>query len=350
MSLKKIGKTFFRIKQKDPGQIRQAVLLVEGGFILPNNFVLIVRNVKEKFQNARITVLTFEERVTLLREYFPEIEFITPRSKNKRFGLYMELWKTISRKFDFIVLSALDIVPLILSLGCAKARVLLHNRWFEWYQVRQRTAGDVLRGVRSTDSQRRNKNYSLKDILKSIGRLFVLVRHLNDDTEIATDILMLDNGYTPVDHLLAAIRSCEETFIKPKITLITFQARQQCIIDHFPKVRLYTAGEKANSAALVGQLFGLRNQRFNTILLTTLDMMPIVFAKGFTTANVLLYNQWHQWWGIELKDMKEYLVDVFRFLILIPVMAYLLVASGIILLRTFIRLRFLTMRHLWKLT
>ena len=56
-NLKKVGRFFVSLKEKSECQICQRVLLVDGSFILPNNFALIIRSVKNKFKNAKLPYL-----------------------------------------------------------------------------------------------------------------------------------------------------------------------------------------------------------------------------------------------------------------------------------------------------
>ena len=48
--LKQIGKSLVIMRQEREGDIRQSVLLVDGSFILPNNFVLIIKGLRENLE------------------------------------------------------------------------------------------------------------------------------------------------------------------------------------------------------------------------------------------------------------------------------------------------------------
>lgn len=71
--LKKINKVFFELQQKNEEDIHQSILLIDGSFILPNNFVLIIKDIKEKFKNANLVVLAFKDKEELIKDNFPDI-------------------------------------------------------------------------------------------------------------------------------------------------------------------------------------------------------------------------------------------------------------------------------------
>ena len=74
---KKTGRFFFDLKQKNEKEIRQSILLVDGNFILLNNLALIIKDVREKFKNANLTVLTFKDKEGFIRDNFPDVEIRT---------------------------------------------------------------------------------------------------------------------------------------------------------------------------------------------------------------------------------------------------------------------------------
>ena len=211
---KVIGKLFVGLTQKEIPQIRQSVLLIDGSFISVNNFSLIARGVKGKFRNANLTVLTFQDKKEYLKDNFPDAEIIILDDKIvvKRHELSVQLLRLVfKRRFDFVVLSSLDILILTVSLFFSRCPVFLYNRWFEWYQVRFWTLRDILRGVKSADNNRRKINRSLKDIVKSMGRIFVILTEVSEKS-VECPILIEDNGYTNIEHVLTAVKRAREIF------------------------------------------------------------------------------------------------------------------------------------------
>lgn len=351
--LKKISKIFIVLKQKEEKDIRQSILLVDGNFILPNNFVLILKDVKEKFQNAKIAVLTFEDKKEFLRDIFPDIEIVAPDPKigigRPRF--YIQLLRLLRKNYKFIILASLDIIPAGLCLFFSDSTIFLHNKWLEWYQLRAKNITDIFRRTKSTDKNRRKRNNGIIDILKSFGRKFIILQDI-DKVKIKTNILITDNGYTPIDHVLTAVRRAEATFINPDITILTFMMRKGNFNNIFPHLKVVIASNLISSRKLAWQIYRLRKYRFDYIVLTTLDILPVMVALGFTIAKTLLYNKWQQWWSLEFKNIKGCSKDLMKIILAVPLVIYLLIVSGIILLRTFLRAWFINLNttHLEKQT
>lgn len=337
---KKIGKSFFVLSQKNEQDIRQSVLLVDGRNILPNNFVLIIKGVKNKFKNARLVIITFPDKKELLKESFPDAQIIVPRDKLKtaKYQLAIEMFLSLRRKYNFIILSSLDISLLFVSLFFGRCQVFLHNKWLEWYKIRGRTLFDILRGARSADINRVKKKKDIKQILKSFGRCFLILDNVNEK-ELECRILIEDNGYTEIGHIDNVIQRAENIFINCGITILTYPRRQAHFINRFPEIKPVIVEAENNKYALAVEMLRLSKNKYDYVILTTLDILPILSSFLFLRAKVLLYNRWHQWWSLDIRSITGYLRPVFRFLAMVPVFIYLLITTGGILLRTAFRLR-----------
>ena len=130
-------------------------------------------------------------------------------------------------------MSSLDISLLFVALVFLRKPVFLHNRWLEWYRIRFRTLGDVLRGIKSADINHRKLNRGLKNALKSFGRFFVILVNVKEE-DIKHPVLVEDNGYTDIGHVSTAVRKAGESFINPDITVLTFKAREHYFANMFP--------------------------------------------------------------------------------------------------------------------
>lgn len=342
---KKAGKFFFDLKQKNEKDIRQSILLVDGSFILPNNFALIIKDVREKFKNANLTVLTLKDKEGFIRDNFPDVEIIVPenRIKPKRCRLPIQLLLLLRKNFKFIVLSSLDISPVLISLIFSRCPILLHNRWLEWYILRQRTLSDVSHGAKSADRNRRIINKGIKDVIRSFGRILVILCEVKEEN-IKSRILIQDNGYTEIGYILTAVQKIGEIFINPDITLLTIAERKQHFINSFPQMKLVAVGENNNRNSLAGQMYRMRKDKFNYVVLTTLDIAPILISFLFFRAEVLLYNRWHQWWSLRFRNILGYFKEILTFLVTIPVFIYLLITAILILLRTGFRLGLINLK------
>ena len=343
--LKKIGRIFVVLSRKYEKDLRQSILLVDGGFILPNNFALIIKGVRKRFTNANLTVLTFQDKKEFVKDNFPDVEVIVPgdRVKLKRYQLATQLLFLLRRGFDFVILSSLDISVASISLIFAGCPIFLHNRWMGWFRIRQRTLSDILRGVRGTDRNRRRRNNGIKDVIKSAGRIFVILRDIKEE-DINNRILIVDNGYTGIGHVLTAVKRAEEIFINPDITVLTFAQRKQDFINNFPNLKIAEIKESKNRYRLAKQMYRLRKHKFNCVILTTLDISPIVVSFLFIRRRVLLYNRWHQWWSLDFGNMGGYFKRVLALLVMIPVFIYLLIAAGLILFRTNFKLALMKLK------
>lgn len=340
--LKKIGKSFVGLRQITENDIRQSVLLVDGSFILPNNFALIIRGVRQKFKNAKIVVLTFREKKDFLKKNFPDIELVVPKTifKLRKHRLAWQLLiLLIKRRFRFVVLSSLDISLLVISLLLNPASLLLHNRWLEWYRIRPRTILDLLKRVKSTDINRRKYNRGLKDVVKSLGRIFVVFQYVKDK-DITSRVLLEDNRHSELGYVLTALRRAEEIIINPDITILTFHSRKEHFKNIPNSVKTVILDDSSNRLGLAYNIYRMRKNRFNFILLTSLDISPVAVSFFFFQARIMLYNKFHQWWSLRLKNIFDYLVEFTRLIMIIPLYVYLFAAGGSIILLVKLRLLF----------
>jgi hypothetical protein len=337
--IKKLGRCFIALTPTDENKLRQSVLLIEGSFILPNNFALIIRNTKEKFKNARLVVLAFKEKKEFIQDNFPDVELIIPeeKAKLKKYRLAIKLFFLLCRRFSFVVLSSLDISTLVVALIFGRCPIYLHNRWLEWYRIRQRTLLDILCRRQSADAEQRIRHKGIKVLLKSLGRMFVILTQVNDK-DLKSRILIVDNGYTEIGPVLTAIKKAESNFVNPKLTILTLSKRKEDLLNNFPYLKEDIIGQNNRGFSLGWGILRMGNYQFTHILLTALDIWPILSAFLYRKAKILLYNQWHQWWTLKPRNIFGYIREILVFLVMIPVFIYLSIASIFILLRTNIRL------------
>lgn len=345
--LNKIGKIFIELNQKCEDDIRQSVLIVEGSLLLPNNFALIIKGAKKKFVNAKIVVLTFKDKAGFIKDNFPDVVTVVPEDslKPKKYQLAIKLFYLLRNRFDFIVLSSLDISLILVISLFARCPIYLHNRWMEWYRVRKTTLADLFRKPNKADKNRRRVDRTLKDVLKSLGRFFVIICDFKEE-DIGCRILIEDNGYTEVGHVLTAVRRAQELFINPDITILTFARRKQDFTYNFSDKKLVIIGENSHRYSLAMHMLKMHGQKIDYVILTALDTSTIIISCLFFKAKILLYNRWHQWWSLRFRNLFGYLKWVLVITAMIPVYLYLLVMSGIILARTAFRLKLSTDKRL----
>ena len=147
---------------------------------------------------------------------------------------------------------------------------------------------------------------------------------------------------------MTAVRKIGEIFINPDITLLTLAERKQDFINAFAQMKLVVVGESNNRNSLASQMYRMRKDKFNYVVLTALDIIPILISFLFFRVKVLLYNRWHQWWSLRFRNIWGDLREILTFLVMIPVFIYLLITASLILLRTGFRLILINLRSSLK--
>lgn len=338
--LSNLGKIFVVLDQKQERDIRQSVLLVDGSSILHNNFALIIKGVKEKFKNADLSVLTFKDKEGFLKENFPGVGIIISENKGvmSKYRLAIKLFSLLKKKYSFIILSSLDISPVFVSMVFGKQPVFLHNRWFEWYRVRRRTFLDILLRSDSADKKnRRKRNRGAQDVIKSIGRSFIILSNLYRE-DINTPVLVVDDGRGELGYITTAARKAKAVFINPDISVITFPGREHYFTEIVPAERVFAVKNHERKFSLAMQIYRMRKAGFKRIVLTSLSISPILAALLFIKSEFFLYNKWHEWWRLSFRTIYGYIRAALRFLYDTVIFIYLLIACGFILLRTYCRL------------
>jgi len=335
--LNSVGKFFIVLTKTNEQEIRQTVLLVDGSFILPNNFTLIIKGVREKFKNANITVLTFREKEGFIKDNFQDIEVITSgNGVIRKYQLAIKLFSLLRRKYAFIVLSSLDVSLLLVTMLFARQAVFLHNRWFEWYRIRYRTFLDVFLRTKSVDKNHRKINHGFSDRLKSLGRFFIILSQVQEEN-ISQSVLVIDDGQGEIGYISTAVRKALVNFINPNMSVLTFIGRKHYFTGLFPGIKVFTVKDSNTEYGLAMQMYRMRKSMFSHIVLTNLDILPIFVSFLFMHGNTLLYNKWHEWWSLFFRSLYGYIKGVFVFIYSVFIFIYLLIVSGYILLRIGVR-------------
>lgn len=339
VNLKGLGRLFTELRERREEDVRQTVLLVDGNFILPNNFALILKAVKEKCRNAKLAVLAFGDKRQFIKDNFPDVEVIAPsgRALFRRYRLASTFYFLLRRNFQAVVISSLDISVLTVALLACRSPLFLHNRWFEWYRVRPRTVSDLLLGVRTVDRPGQRRRTGLRGALKKFGRSFVVLEGLSD-SDLRSSVLLVDNGHTEIEHVVAAARRTESLFMNCDLTVLTLPQRKGKLTQDLPGSHIVVARGAGSRYALALEAYAMRRQRFYRVILTSLDITPVAVVLLWLDRTPFLYNRWHQWWSLRPRGPASYLRLIGKTLIVIPLYLYLLAASGLILFKTALRL------------
>jgi hypothetical protein len=188
----------------------------------------------------------------------------------------------------------------------------------------------------------------MKKLIKNFGRMFIVLNFKNYEI-INSTALIIDNDRISKEHLNSLLWNCRKNFANTHIVLLTFEHRRKYIGEEFNnEVELFYPHEQiwAKKYQIAIQMFKERNRDFDYIILTSLDITPIIVALFFTRAQVWLFNQRNQWWSLRQRTVGD--------LIKIPTMLiwfifigarntifflYLLLSVGFFWLRKFLHLK-----------
>lgn len=175
--------------------------------------------------------------------------------------------------------------------------------------------------------------------VKKFFRNFVGLTQAGDDlvAQAGGNVLVVDNGYASLSHLDEALgkikRGCGSNV---KISVITFIQRNDFIMNRFPEAGVIIVRPCfLRRYALANEMLRARRMRHDFIVVLSLDVSPLL-AAVFMKGKVLLFNQWHQWWRLDVKSPFEIFVypvklffDFFIFLYLFIAVAVIFIKSGV---------------------
>lgn len=145
---------------------------------------------------------------------------------------------------------------------------------------------------------------SIKKSIKAFGRLFIALKQV-DERIIQESVLIVDNGYCKIAGMDTAIQKIQYCFPKAGITVLSFaEERRSHLQKEFPALQFILPPNNAwlRRYQIALQMISMRQKKFDFIVLFSLDITPLVAALGFFKANIVLCNQWGQWWHIRLRD------------------------------------------------
>lgn len=147
---------------------------------------------------------------------------------------------------------------------------------------------------------------NIKKTVKKFGRLFIDLKQENEEI-IAQSLLIVDNGYSWLGHLVSAIRMARNYFPKAKLSVITSPERKAVLQKDFPSLDYVFPSEeiRIRKYRIALQMLRMRKEKYDLILLFSLDVTPLVASLTFFKSRVILYNQWSQWWSLRLRNINE---------------------------------------------
>lgn len=141
--LKRIGLFFVLLKTDDEQALVHNILIIDDGLVA-GQFIYAARRIKEDLPYARVTVLTALKRNEPEEE--SSINGIIRADKFwiKKYRLSRHMLRLKDSNYDYVVLLSLAIAPVIISVLFMKGRVLLNNRWHQWWTINFKPAGYYL--------------------------------------------------------------------------------------------------------------------------------------------------------------------------------------------------------------
>ena len=340
--IKRIGKSFFNLRQENERVIGQSVLIVDNGYSWLGHVDSAIKRIQNYFPKAEISVLTFSERKSNLEKDFPSVKFILPSQRVilKRYQIALQMLKIGKKRYDFIVLFSLDTTPLIVALIFFKSKVVLYNQWGQWWSLRFRRIEETFK----ITYVKKKTRFNFKNLLKRIGLFFLLLER-KDEEILKHSILVIDNGYAPFGHIGYAIQQIKKLLPQAKISVLALEQRRE-LKDNFPDLEIIKPDKcLIKRYRIARHMLRLRKNRYDYIILLSLDITPIFASILFMNSRVLLYNQWHQWWSLKPKSIWGNCMAIPRFTYNIIIFVYLLISvSWIFLKRSFNLFRFNLLR------
>jgi len=147
----------------------------------------------------------------------------------------------------------------------------------------------------------------IRNIVKKAGRLFVSLHFRN--YEILDRIaLLIDHEAISKEHLNLLLENTKKNFPYTHMVLLSYESRREYLGDVLSEVEIKFVPERiwTKGVFLLVALWGLRKRNFDFIVLPRLDILPLVYALFLTRAEVLLYNQYNQWWKVRQRTLGDW--------------------------------------------
>lgn len=332
--IKRLAKKLFRLREVDQSIFREVVLIVDSQQTALEAQKICLKEVQKNYPKADITVLTFMDRVGYWQNQFPDIEFIVPSQKYfpARYSIAIAMTIQLYRKPKLIILSSLAISVLSVALMFSSGKIVLYNRWQQWWYIRKKRLTEMF----TTYYKQKNQSFSLTNIIKRFGLCFIVLEK-KDSSLIRQSILFIDNGYAEKEQIEKAVACARENYPYARQSLLLSTQRVD-IADKIKDVNLvHTPTFFVKRYAIARHMLRLRHFAYDYIFLLSLDATPIIATTFFNKKQVYLYNKYRQLWLIRPKHLKEYAwsivlrtIDLFLFIWLLFINLWVLIRRHII--------------------
>ncbi len=137
--LKNIGLFLVLLRREDEKALGRSILIVDNGYALFGEIAYPIQQIKSYLPHSKISVLTLEQRQDL-KNIFPDLDFIKPgRCLIRQYSIARHMLRLRNNGYDYIVLLSLDITPIIISILFVNSKVILCNRWHQWWSLKPKS-------------------------------------------------------------------------------------------------------------------------------------------------------------------------------------------------------------------
>lgn len=165
----------------------------------------------------------------------------------------------------------------------------------------------------------------IKKIIKTIGKGFVILNQENGSF-VGQSILIVDNGYALFEQINCAVKQIKDMLPMSRVSVLALDNREG-LKDNFQDIEIIQTGKCIiKRYGIARHMIRLRKNRYDHVILLSLDITPIIASILFMNSNALLYNKWHQWWSLKPKAVTSYWVAIPRFIFNCIIFAYLLIS------------------------
>ncbi len=141
--LKRAGLFPVLLERKDEEALKNSILIVDNGYAVSGQVMLLIQRIKEFIPQAKISVLAIEQRREL-KDNFPNIEVIKPSEYIiNKYRIARHMLRLRKNKYDYIILLSLDITPIITAI-LMDSKMLLYNQWHQWWSFKPNPLRDYL--------------------------------------------------------------------------------------------------------------------------------------------------------------------------------------------------------------
>jgi hypothetical protein len=148
---------------------------------------------------------------------------------------------------------------------------------------------------------------NLKKLLKKFGRVFIILIQ-EDNKVLKRTVLIVDNGYSSYEQLCSVVLETQRRMPGSDISVLTFEHRRRFLHENFPEVEVIHPERriKPKKYQLAIQMFRLRKNNYNFVVLMSLDVTPIAVALLFMKGPLFLYNRWNEWYLLRFRNLWEF--------------------------------------------